>query len=196
MRSMFVKLTVTAAALTAAGVAHAALMTLLPPCDSKPLFGTTFAEDPSLGSVAVDDRWSYFECSDSSGTLKGWVYSFVDRNHGGTGDLDFYYRVFNDPGSTRAIKDVTVLHHPTTYADDLWVEYRPDSLGTAAPNVANRSCDGTKISFVFSNGVLGPGDDSHSFFVRPSRKEYGDEGKILVHDGILTCTTGGAIEPQ
>src|SRR6185436_10251580 len=107
-----------------AGMAAAAVMVLLPAGSTVALSGTTWAEDSSLGGTVEEDRLLDFECGDFSGYLRGQLLTRVVRN--GLGELDFYYRVWNDSSSTGGITDVLVSKYPQAYSgkpDGVYVEY-------------------------------------------------------------------------
>lgn len=165
----------------------AAQAVTLPPGSTVTLSGTTEAARPELAGVVLQDVLRPFQVVDpSSGVtlLSGIVQDKVVRETG-TGTLDFYYWVMNDPTSTASIVQVERLSYfvgGTVFTTD--ADWRIDSLppsNYATPSTASRTAGGTFVTFDFSTGSIAPGVTSKAFFLKTNATDYNEGGYGYVY---------------
>lgn len=176
--------------------ARAALITLNPGLPLTSLgAGTTLADDPSLAGLVLADVVDSFVGPGFGGTFQTRV---VRRDDSGT--LDFYYRInaFNDNSTARALRDFRIGDFAGW---NTAVTYRPDGLGTEAPQQAVRfptppcpACNG--INFIFADlSAGGPptftsGDESLFMAIRTDAYAY----TTTTADVYLTTLPGATFD--
>jgi hypothetical protein len=149
-----------------ATTAHAVI---LPPGTTAGLPGTTSAADPDLAGVVLVDALVPFAFAANGGTISGAVQTRVVRS---TLDntLDFYWRIFNNAGSSGVIGSFRIGDFFTGVYDANW---RIDGLGDVAPISATRFA-GSFDSFVNFNfgALLAPGQSSRFLLLDTNATDY------------------------
>jgi hypothetical protein len=164
--------------------------TILPPGTSMSISGKTSAADPTLAGTTSFTGSANFNCG--SGRT-GYVY-YSTLKSALLGTLDFYYRVQNDATSVASITKVTLKDFSN--AIDLEANYRPDGVGTKAPNLVSRSSGtGDTLDFAYSSAIA-PGQESKSIYARSGRTAHDSGGSITItYAGGATCTVPNTFRP-
>lgn len=168
-------LTGLAVGLMISGMNGIAGATLLTPGTWTPLTG--FYNTGLLNGLVVEDDLVPFSWNTTTGgAISGEVQvrvvqSSVDSTY------DFYWRVFNDAGSTDAINQFRIGNFNTGSYD---ANYRTDGPGDLGPDQAylfSLPYNGY-VNFIFSNG-LQPGQSSLLFFLDTTETAY---NRSLIYD--------------
>jgi hypothetical protein len=151
------------------GFINAANAVVLTPGSFVALPGTSSAAEPSLAGTVVVDELADFSFAAYDGTVSGQVQIRVVESVDNT--VDFYWRVFNDAGSSGAIADFRIGDFITPTYD---ANYRIDGLGDDAPDQAllfDDPFDGY-VNFNFGDGGLLAGTSSNFFFLDTDATDY------------------------
>ena len=182
----------------------------LPPGIWTALPGTTVAAQPFLAGVVLEDVVQPFSFAAYGGTVSGSVQSRVVKEDG-TGTLDFYWRVINDPNSSGRIGELRIGNFVAPEYDG---NYRIDGLGNVGPSQAFHF-DTPKLSYVnfsFANpsnpddrtAQLLAGGESKFILLHTSATTYNktafydlaNVGESQISDGFATFTPGAVPEPS
>jgi hypothetical protein len=158
----------------------------LNPGDTIPLAGTTFAAEPDLGGVVLEDVLRTINIGRQEVTLQDRVVRSTN-----TGTLDFYYAIRNNSANVVPILDLLVQRSSFAgFSTD--VNFRLDGLGTVSPINASRTADGKTVSFLFNgNAVLPPATQTASgllpgmtrfFYVKTNATTYDALGTGSIDD--------------
>lgn len=139
--------------------------------------GTTLAARPELATTNVTTRIRPFSYARGGVLMRGTVQDEVSRENA-SGKLDFYTRITVDPGTTGRI---TMLRRSSFQPAGSLVDadWRVDGLGEVSPSSAERTPDGSYVSFGFPGGI-GAGQSSRFIFIRSDARRHRGEGAILL----------------
>jgi PEP-CTERM motif len=201
----------------------AAALALVPSALAYPLLGTINLADSSsqfvnlvppglpagvlqAGSVLVEP-FSYHPFNDPTKITSGTVTTAVFKE--GSGTLDFYYQVENDPTSASAVARITessfvgFLTNVGFRIDGSVTLGAPFVDGTVPPpntSLADRNVDGSVIGFNFTPPITGeilPGTTSNVFVISTDATMY-KAGSLSIIDGgtqTLAAWEPGVPEP-
>jgi hypothetical protein len=157
------------------------------PGQFTPLLGTTEAARPALAGLVLRDTLQEAVLFGIGAGVAVQIQLRVVRSNT-TGLLDFYYRILTggsplgDPADT-----VTVWLPPPTGMNVTFADFRPDGLGSTAPDKFIYGPPPNKYTFIFSQGV--PANTStRFFFVSTNAREFSSTGADLT-DATLPATT-------
>jgi len=156
------------------------------PGEFTPLSGTTEAARPALAGLVLHDALQDVVLFSIGPGVAVQIQLRVVRSNT-TGLLDFYYRILtgDSPLGDRA-DTVTVWLPPPTGIKVTFADFRPDGLGTTAPDKFIYGAPRNKYTFIFSQGV--PANAStRFFFVSTNAREFSSTGADLT-DGTLPAT--------
>ncbi len=160
----------------------------LPPGGAVGLSGVSGGPGP--GSVVHDDLIP-FEIRDTNNALlfAGELQNRVVRRDA-TGTLAFVYAIRNtEPGLNGAVDEVHTKDFATFLTD---VEYSTTSLGTIAPTRAQRTTDGSTVTFLFGGSTVTPGTESRFMHISTEAIDFELNGstKLTLQSGeSVTLTT-------
>jgi len=141
--------------------------------------GTTAAEKPELAGVVLEDVITPFEISGGGETLSGTIQNRVVRSDL-TGTLTFYWRIRPDSGSG----DISAFRIGGFEGFSLDADWRPDGLGTVAPDIARYFGDGSgEVNFLFGDPEVGGSDasgftESKFFYLETAALNYDMSGEF------------------
>jgi hypothetical protein len=148
------------------------------PGEFTPLSGTTEAARPELAGLVLHDALQEIELFGIGPPVAVQIQLRVVRSDI-TGLLDFYYRILTgtSPLGTRA-DTVTIWLPPPAGITVTYADFRPDGLGTTAPDKFIYGAPDNKYTFIFSKGV--PADTStRFFFVSTNARDFSATGADL-----------------
>ena len=148
------------------------------PGESTPLSGTTEAARPELAGLVLNDALQEIELFGIGPPVAVQIQLRVVRSDI-TGLLDFYYRILTgtSPLGTHA-DTVTIWLPPPAGITVTYADFRPDGLGTTAPDKFIYGAPDNKYTFIFSKDV--PADTStRFFFVSTNARDFSATGADL-----------------
>ena len=180
----------TLAALAIILPASAANAVILTEGNSELLPGTTVAAEPQLaGTIIEDEQVNFSFASGGGGTINGSVQLRVVRSNLDS-TLDFYWRVFNDAGSSDSIGSFRIGDFVTGQYN---ANYRTDGLGDDGPDSAYRFTGALSsyVNFTFDGG-LAAGDSSYFFFLDTDATHYSRTGLFDVTNVTQSHISGSS----
>jgi hypothetical protein len=158
------------------------------PGEFTPLSGTTEAARPALAGLVLHDALQDILLVGATGEVAVQIQLRVVRSNE-TGLLDFYYRILTGASPLSGSADTVVIWVPPPSAGITvtFADFRPDGLGTTAPDKFVYGAPRNKYTFTFSKGVPA-NTGTRFFFISTNARHYSDtEGELT--DGYLPGTT-------
>jgi hypothetical protein len=148
------------------------------PGEFTPLSGTTEAARPALAGLVLYDAIEETILFAFGPGVPVQIQLRVVRSDI-TGLLDFYYRILTGTTPLGSPADtVTIWLPPPAGITVTYADFRPDGLGTTAPDKFIYGPPDNKYTFVFSGGV--PADTStRFFFVSTNARDFSATGADL-----------------
>jgi hypothetical protein len=148
------------------------------PGEFTPLSGTTEAARPVLAGLVLHDALLEILLFGIGAPVAVQIQLRVVRSNI-TGLLDFYYRILTGGSPLGSLAEtVTIWLPPPAGIKVTFADFRPDGLGTTAPDKFIYGPPENKYTFIFSKGV--PADTStRFFFVSTNAREFSTTGADL-----------------
>jgi hypothetical protein len=157
------------------------------PGEFTPLSGTTEAARPALAGVVLHDALQdilLFGGNEVAVQIQLRVVRSDD-----TGLLDFYYRILTGDSPIGIPADTVVIWVPPPAGITItFADFRPDGLGTTAPDKFVYGAPTNKYTFSFSKGV--PANTStRFFFISTNARHFSDTQGELTNALVPGTTT-------